>query len=360
MENGIYKVVKEEKLSDLADKFKTSKEYLKNLNPEMKIFSSFFSKDEYVAVNQIIKIPVVKLSEDLSLKQNNLSEEEMFLENMVFDQQARYRCEQINSTYIENEIMSYTHQKKEYSVKYNFNDNLLKISLEDHFHESNPSVLSHVFEYISKVEKIRNNVMIQFDEEGRFKSIRDIKALKKNWLNFKKNDLDKIEFIQKIKEMKPEEYNFMLKEGDRQFDASYDHKSDFDRDLFYFVLMDKYLKFDDLLSERYTYKSQLLPSLDVPMNTRYDILKKDEDWVTVRKVSETIFSEELLQKLENSYNQYHKPLIKYRFTEYKLDIRNTFTYNKKTKLLQKAEVSIIENIENNIRSEVKYSLKIVN
>lgn len=272
---------------------------------------------------------------------------------------VRYRTEQANITRIEEEVKSYSQLKKEYSFKLNLSKKEVEVNLLDYFYEFNPPALSRVFDFISKIDFIRNTWLIKINTAGRFLKIDNKEVLKKRWEEFKSDDLSEIEFVKVIKQTKPQEYANLIKQGDLQFSEVYDDEKDFNRDLFYLVLLDKYLTVphDQLESEIYEYQSQLFPDVVVRMNMRYDILKIEGDLITVRKVWETIESDELLEKISNGYEKYHQPLIKYKFSNYKLDMRNLFTYNHKTKVMVSAELTIIENIENNIKSECIFNLK---
>lgn len=276
-----------------------------------------------------------------------------------FDKNAIYRCKQLNITRIEEDIKSYSELKKEFAVKYSINEKLVSVNLNDFYYEFNPPALSRVFDFISKVDYIRNDCIIELDDLGRFSKIVNKDHQLDKWQHFKNVELNKIEFIKVIRESKPKEYNKLLKQGDLQFSKEYNDENDFNRDLFYLILLDKYLinDIDNLQPEEYTYKSQLCPDVTVPMNLRYDFIKRENDQVTVRKVWETKESDELVEEISKVYEKYHQPLIKYKFTKYKLDMRCLLTYNDKTKIISNAELSIIENIENNIKSECIFNIK---
>jgi hypothetical protein len=47
--------------------------------------------------------------------------------------------------------------------------------------------------------------------------------------------------IKIVKQSKPSEYINLIKQGDIQFSEEYNDSKDFNRDLFYFVILDKYL-----------------------------------------------------------------------------------------------------------------------
>lgn len=280
-------------------------------------------------------------------------------EGREFEQRVSYRCEQLNITRIEEDVKSYSQLKKEYEVRYNLNDHLVAVKLCDFFYEFNPPALSRVFDFVSEVDYIRNNCLVKINELGRFYKILNKNEMKAEWERFKNEKLNDIEFIKVIKETKPQEYDRLLKEGDFQFSNEYNDEKDYNRDLFYLTILDKFLYKNEgeLDHELYDYQSQLFPDVIVPMNVRYDVIQQDGDLITIRKVWETIESQDLLQKVNLGYEKYHRPLIKYKFSSYKLDMRNLFTYNVKTKLLEKAELSIIENIENNIKSECIFKIK---
>lgn len=351
MEYSKYQIKRGDTLKSIAEKYHmTGKELLAFHNSHSPVTQQFFG--DYLPIH--IDTVIIPLQKD--------KEEKKDIDYTTFEQKNRYRAEQLNITRIEDDIKSYSQLKKEYEVKFNLTNHLVQVKLCDFFYEFNPPALSRVFDFISEVDYIRNDCLIEINKHGRFTKIADKNKIRKNWEEFKKNKLDEIEFIKVVKQAKPQEYMKLIQEGDLQFSNQYNDEKDYNRELFYLTLLDKYLynKDENIESEEYTYQSQLFPDVVVPMTVRYDVLKKDEDLITIRKVWETIESEELLEKVTKGYEKYHQPLIKYKFSEYKLDMRNLFTYNLKTKTLEKAELSIIENIENNIKSECIFNLKRLN
>ncbi|AKK73368.1 hypothetical protein OK18_12765 [Chryseobacterium gallinarum] len=351
MEYSKYQVKRGDTLESIAEKYQmTGKELLAFHNSHSPVTQQFFGDYLPIHINTVI-IPPQKNKEE---KRN--------IDHTAFEQKNRYRTEQLNITRIEDDVKTYSQLKKEYEVKVNLSQHWVQVKLCDFFYEFNPPGLSRVFDFVSEIDYIRNDCLVEIDKLGRFSKIADKNKLKKNWEQFKKNKLNEIEFVKVIKQTKPQEYVKLIQEGDFQFSDQYNDEKDYNRDLFYLTLLDRYLYNADENMEReeYTYQSQLFPDVLVPMTVRFDVLKKEEDLVTIRKVWETVQSEELLEKVTKGYEKYHQPLIKYKFSEYKLDMRNLFTYNLKTRTLEKAELSIIENIENNIKSECIFNLKRLN
>ncbi|CAH0282241.1 LysM domain-containing protein [Chryseobacterium sp. Bi04] len=348
MEYSTHQIKKGDTLESIAEKYQmTGKELLAFHNLYSPLTQQFFG--DYLPIH--IKTVIIPYQKNKEEKKN--------IDYTVFEQESRYRTEQLNITRIEDEVKSYSQLKKEYDVKFNLPHHLVQVKLCDFFYEFNPPALSRVFDFVSEVDYIRNNCLVEIDKLGRFSRLVDKDKLKVNWDKFKNERLNEIEFVKVIKQTKPQEYAKLLQEGDFQFSDKYNDEKDYNRDLFYLTLLDKYLycSEENMEREEYTYQSQLFPDVLVPMTVRYDIIKKEEDLITIRKVWETVESEELLEKVTKGYEKYHQPLIKYKFSEYKLDLRNLFTYNLKTKTLEKAELSIIENIENNIKSECIFNLR---
>ena len=77
----------------------------------------------------------------------------------------------------------------------------------------------------------------------------------------------------------------------------------------------------------------------------------------IRKVAEAIINESLIQEIETEYNIIHKPLIHYSFSNYKLTYRVRYEVDKTTRIIENAEMTIIENVEHNIQNICKYKLK---
>lgn len=85
MKFEIHKVIEEEELSEIADKYNLSSEKIKEINPEMRLFKIFGA--EYVTAQQDLKIPVKKIKNG----EDNLIKHQ-------FSNLARYRCLQNNIT----------------------------------------------------------------------------------------------------------------------------------------------------------------------------------------------------------------------------------------------------------------------
>ncbi|GAA0717864.1 hypothetical protein GCM10009430_15290 [Aquimarina litoralis] len=272
-----------------------------------------------------------------------------------------YRTVQTNATKIEDEVRSHSELKKQYKIQLELQNKQASALLNDLHYEFMPPVMGKVYEFVSKTEEIRNNIQFSLDNDGRLSKILNREEIFENWLAFKKNELKDIEFIKSLKKDNPGQYQNILKEGEQQFSPSNSMmEQDYHRDLLYLVLFDKHLTAKDLNKipgEEYMYTSQLFPQVKVPMEIRYDVIEENEKSITIRKVADSILDDSLLQEIETQYDTLHKPLIKYSFTTYALTFRTRYTIDKTSRIINDAELTIIEDVEHNIQSTCKYSLR---
>lgn len=305
---------------------------------------------------------------DIKKRRSFLPEEELpsgteikNISKSLGEQKLKYRAEQKNTTRIEDEVKSFSEIKKQFTVNLNLENKKAFVKLTDLYYDFKPPIMGKVYEFVSETEYIRNNVNFNIDKDGRLHKITNKEEVYNNWLEFKNNKINELEFIKTLKNENSAQYKNILLEGDKQFASNNEAmENDYHRDLLYLVLFDKHLtakKLEDISQETYMYKSQLLPQVQVPMEIRYDVIDENEKSLTIRKVAEAIVNEALVKQIEEQYNTIHKPLIKYSFTEYKLTFRVRYNIEKLTRIINDADLTIIEDIEHNIQSVCKYNLK---
>ncbi len=78
-------------------------------------------------------------------------------EQIEFQQKARYRCEQINTSKFNNNLVYYFNQKFQYLLKLNLEEEVGFVKLEDYIKEASPKTSEEVFDFIEETEKIKNN-----------------------------------------------------------------------------------------------------------------------------------------------------------------------------------------------------------
>lgn len=272
----------------------------------------------------------------------------------------KYRTEQTNSTSIEGDVKSYSLLKKEYDIVVNLENHEGKVYLNDLYYDFKPPMMAKVYEFISETELIRNNVEFTLTSDGRLKKITNKEDIYNSWINFKDNKIKTIDFIKTLKTQNEDEYQKLIKEGDKQFSVSNANiESDYDKDLLYLVLFDKHLTQDikSLPDEQSFFQSQLFPRVKIPIEIRYDIVNETEKTLEVRKVAEAVVSDEIIKEIEREYDEIHRPLIHYKFSSYKLTYRVRYEVDKVSRVISTAEMVIIEDVENNLQSLCRYKMK---
>jgi len=373
MDYESYRIQREEKLEDLARQIGISVEKLQELNPQMETFKNFWGTETFVAVNQMIKVPIkikkrsygnenldfdfIKSQEE---REARLSEQEKFLRDLTFDQQARYRCEQVNISKVNGNMVHFVEQKFQYLLKNNLDQKIGYVKLEEHLYNFSPPILNLSFEFISKTEFIKNNVFFNISSDnGRIEKIIQRDQLNKRWVDFRNKDFDTSDFIKRLQQTNTKAVEELKSLGDKQFSIHNKQlEEEFRRNLFYFCCFDKFLlDIENIPTEEFFFMSTIVPPIIVPIQFRYDKISEENNIFKLRKVGTLKLNPQLIKEIEKKYDEMHKPNIKYGFTEYKIEFRTRIEYNIKEKLVETADVFIMEQIADNIDNTCEFHLK---
>ena len=349
MEYKIHNVYREEKLSFIAEKYNTTPEAIKALNPQAKFIKLPFSST-VVGHGQQIKIPVPQKKVI-----QTQSYTDVHLNNFIFNSKARYRCEQINITKANNTLTSYINQKTQYLLEQNLEEKYAKTELEEFLYEVVPPALAGSFELVKSTEFIKNKAYFQLSENGKIEKLLNRNTILKQWNEFKEKDFTKLPFIASLKNK--ESVKNIEQAGNKQFQNP--NIQEYQRTLFNFLCFDQYLykPVEELEKEEFIYASTLLPPLDIPLEFRYDKVSENKNMLTIKKIAEVNLSEKLIKELIAKYNEMLKPSFKYNFTEYKLFFSCIIEIDTETKLLEKGSISLKEEIADNIENTCEFSLK---
>ncbi len=273
----------------------------------------------------------------------------------------KYRTEQTNSTSIESDVKSFSLLKKEYDITVNLESLEGKVNLNDLYYDFKPPMMGKVYEFISETEFIRNNnIEFTLTSDGRLEKIINKEDLHNSWMDFKGDKIKTIDFINTLKKQNEEEYQNLIRQGDAQFSVSNKNmENDYEKDLIYLVLFDKHLTQDlkSIPDEENLFQSQLFPRVRMPIKVRYDIINETEKTLEIRKVAEAVIDEDIVEQIEREYDEIHRPLIHYKFSSYKLTYRVRYEVDKITRIINTAEMVIIEDVENNLQSLCRYKVK---
>lgn len=289
------------------------------------------------------------------------AEEKKKQEFKDFERKTRYRCEQVNTSKINGSLVHFLQQNFQYVVKNHYKNNKFFVGLEDHHFDFNPTYLNPSFAFISKTEFIKNQVFFSISEkDGRLAEISNKKEINESWQEFKKNEFYNDEFIIQLMKTNQHAVNELLAMGDRQFDIDYElMEEEYRRNLLYFTLFDKFLveRIENIKNEQFDFMSTLVPPIIIPLEFRYDKISEEDNIIKFRKVGTAQLNDKLISEIRQKYDEIHKPGIKFNFTEYKLEFRVRGEWNTETKIIENADLFIIEQIADNIENNCEFHLK---
>ncbi|REC41992.1 hypothetical protein [Chryseobacterium pennipullorum] len=278
-------------------------------------------------------------------------------EKAVFNQKARYRCEQINTTRINGELAQFVEQKFQYLLKMDTVNTIGSVKREDYLKKVTPPVMMDVLHFIEETDNIKHNVLFTLGEDGQMDRILNRKELNKNWLEYKKSQMSLNPFIVELKKNNKDAVQELIRLGDIQFSLDAANEEEYRKDFFYFTCFNQYNVNDELKSVDFSFLSTVVPPNVVPLTLRYDTISEQNDILTVRMVAEYTLTDELEKNIINQYNNLHKPSIGFSYTQYKLVFRSKIEIDTKTKLVKTAVVKLKESIADNIENECNYSIK---
>lgn len=279
-------------------------------------------------------------------------------EQIDFQQKARYRCEQINTSKFNNNLIHYFNQRFQYLLKLNLEEEIGFVKLEDYSKESSPKVSEEVFDFIEETEKIKNNIFFSLNKLGKIQKILNKKTIQKDWKEFKETKFFEMPFIESLQKNNPKAVDELIVMGDNQFSENTSNEEEYWRNFFYFSCFDQYLYHkNEFETIDFDFVSTVLPPLILPLKIRYDKVEEKNGILTVRKIADVNISESLKKELKDRYNELHKNIVKYEFTEYKIIFRSTIEIDTNSGLVLSGKVVLKEEVSDNVENECIYTIK---
>ena len=286
---------------------------------------------------------------------------ETIINNIEVENEARYRCEQINKSEVDGNMVHFAEQKFQYLLQQSITEKIAKVKLEEHLYNFSPPVLNLSFEFISKTEFIKNNVFFTISEkDGKFEKVINQSQINKKWLEFRDNEFENSLFIKRLMLTNNTAVAELKELGNQQFSENNENAAEeYRRSLFYFICFDKFLvaSAEEISNESFPFMSTIVPPVVVPVEFQYEKLSEDKEILKVRKIGTISLKDNLISEIEKKYDELHKPNIKYGFTKYKLNFEVNIEYNKKEKLVEVGSLFINEQIADNIENTCEFKLK---
>lgn len=364
MEYKNYYIKKEVKLSKLLEKLGVNREELKTLNPNIKlVYDSLFGKP-IVSVGQNLKlpfnanVPIIEYSSQKNIQETEKQRREL-LDKLIFNETARYRGEQNIITKFNDIIQTTVDTKQEYLVSKTSIDGIvyIKIELVEDIIKSYPESLAVSTKLLTDIDLIKCQVIVSVNENGKIENIINYKEVITKWENHKQKILDKYSFIRMPNAKKNLEKFIDIQ--DQMIFNEVNLIKDLHTKMFFNVFFNDYLvkKIEVEKSVEKTFYSPLFEEQPIIYKLNENLVAETEDIIKIRKVTETKPKKLNKDYILKSYNQKFKPYIGYSFSEYKFSYRETTDYNEKEKWIKNANVSIIEEVKNNVQLLISYKLK---
>ncbi|QXP59336.1 hypothetical protein [Olleya sp. HaHaR_3_96] len=276
--------------------------------------------------------------------------------------QLRYRCEQINATHTDKEIVFNANVKKEYLVNFIERSNpiSLNVSLKDYVFNADPKHYEIALKAFSELEYLKENVKLNLNKEGKINSILNHSTIQNAWNTFKTDILPNEDFFIELKKVNKAAAQDIIDNGDIEFGKEKNLIKTYDKNLFYHILLDSYLL--DLKKENNSEKvlkfsSQIFQKIDVEVLITESVISEDENFIHKRRVGAPMLDKLNVNELRRQYDLFYKPMIEYNYTEYNYIYRLSYKIDKKTGFITEAKAVFSEQIKNNYEFLTEFNMK---
>lgn len=349
MNYKIYNIIQGETLEVIAKKNKlTIGEMLDFHNQNSGMMQQFFAEPIPVHISEI-KIPVEKTEEAV--------EATLADPNSI----SKYRCEQTVVTKLNGIPTNTATTKREFRLNKIFKkENLfIEITILDNIIEMNPNQYQDAIDLVSQLDLIKcDGILLKVNNlTGEIDGIENHSDIVNNWIEHRKVVESKYSFLRNS-EGKEALKHFIETAGAQIMDQK-SLIDDLKMKMFFEVIFNKHLvnASDKMEEYRRNVYSQLFEGEIVELKIKQDLLRESEDQILVRKVSSITDATKDSAILEKKYDEKFKPILKYKFSEYNASFRERVVYNDKINLPEEGEVTIIEEVKNNIQLLVNYNYR---
>lgn len=296
-----------------------------------------------------LKYLLIKYSESI---------QEDIIPDKFLESSLKYRCEQNVFTYINKVPVSNATTKRDFSVELKVFEGklLVKVKLLDNILEVNPSNYTEAANVVAQLDLIKcNEVILQINEQdGSILKVVNHQDIIRLWEDKRREFKANAAHLDAKSKREVDDFINLIND---QILIEENLIDDYKSKMFFDVYFNKYLvdAADKLDSYKTFFRSQLFEGQKTEIEIRQDIIRQDEDVTTVRKVSETISKN--VQRAEELYNLRYKPMIGYQFSSYEVSYRERSSYNTQKNFLEELDVTIIEQIVNNLELKIHYTVR---
>ena len=291
----------------------------------------------------------------------DIVEDQKSYDNKSIERTLKYRCEQMSVTRLNGVMVNSTQIKRDFLVTENTDNvsGVFAVKMQDNIVNASPQSLKDAVGLLMELDNTMcSNVVLTVDaHSGKIATIQNHNDIISGWNTCKASMKDKYSFLRSNDTREKLEEFFHI--ADEQICNQEHLKRMLCSKLFYDVFFDRYLVTNENLYDPYerTFNSQLFEGLQVQLDFNQKIQKESPDMVFVRKTGKTNKDKLDLSAIEKLYERKFQPAIQYKFSDYNYSIRESCVFNTKKKWIVQSEISMVEEISNNIEVIIDYKLR---
>ncbi len=274
----------------------------------------------------------------------------------------RYRCEQLNISRINGNIITfYADSKTQYlfSRQEIEKDIIMEVLLEDYISLIEPTNLKEAFEFAQTLEEvIKRKIVFTQNLDGKFKKIINLPEIKSKWEELRDNELNNLALYKALREKAPKQADDIVNTGNKEFSSSQQLGETLNRNLFFHILL-KANAGEKLKGYSASQYSQLFPNLEL----KYEVIKSEiekNEATTTYQLKGVLNRENISDdNLKKMYDELYKPVIKYAYSEFDHIYNITYSIDNTTHLLVDAKALLCEKIKNNFEVITQFAIRSV-
>lgn len=307
----------------------------------------FFDDGSDVNESQI-KIKSDGIEEPTTLNNNEITE----------SSSARYRVEQFTITKLDGIIQSHAETKREFLVTRSSGqiDFVVDIKMIENLVTIYPDSLQNAIDLLIELDVVKSTAIVSVNQDsGDIDRIINHSDIINKWKQYK-SDLEKKFANLQSPEAKLNVLKF-LTVAENTIVIEGNLIDDLKTKLFYDLFFDEYLVRNEVNLEDSSrpFYSQLFEGESAVLNFKKKILNENENQIQYEKVGELNNNES--SKYEQLYNVKYKPLVKYKYSSYNVRVSEIILLDKINRWIMQANVSITEEVKNNVELTVDYKLR---
>ena len=276
--------------------------------------------------------------------------------------QLKYRCEQSVTTYLNDVPASNVQTKADYTlqgIEDTTGHKAYRVKIDENIISMFPEQFSEAAKMMGDLEAVKSDVVLAVDSEtGKPIRILNHEEVLSRWEDYKQGMREKYEFLQD-KQIRDNMEGFLNIVG-KQIANESALLAELQLKLPFLLLFDKHLVSSDISAstEQQEFSSPLFDHITFPLELRQEIVKETPTEILfTRHNVATEIPKDVLKRIEEIYDQKYKPTVGYSFSTYNVDYDIRFQTDREGVFLREAQGNITEEVVNNTRLAISFTLR---